>query len=186
MKAFQVLFSVSLLSVIATAQDVRYNFSADTDFNKFKTYKWIQIRNVEPPDQLTDQQIKTAIDTELAKKGLRRVDENEPADLLIGYQVSTSSEKQLTMYNSDWGYGPGWGRGWYGPTGGMSTGQTSTIVIGQLDLDMYDAAAKDLVWRGTASKTLDTKAKPEKRQKNLQKGVAKLLKNYPPEKKVKG
>jgi hypothetical protein len=51
---------------------------------------------------------------------------------------------------------------------------------------MYDPAAKQLVWRGTASKTIDPKAKPEKRQKNLQKAVAKLLKNYPPKQKKEG
>jgi hypothetical protein len=45
---------------------------------------------------------------------------------------------------------------------------------------MYDSANKDLVWRGVASKTLDAKAKPEKQEKNLNKAVAKLLKNYPP------
>ena len=45
---------------------------------------------------------------------------------------------------------------------------------------MYDAAKKELVWRGVASKTLDPKAKPDKRQKNITKGVEKLLKNYPP------
>ena len=48
---------------------------------------------------------------------------------------------------------------------------------------MYDSAKKELVWRGTASKTLDPKAKPEKQQKNLAKAVEKLLKNYPPKKK---
>jgi hypothetical protein len=62
----------------------------------------------------------------------------------------------------------------------MTTGQTSTIYIGQLALDMYEAAPKKLVWRGTASKTIDTEAKPEKQQKNLTKAVAKMLKNYPP------
>jgi hypothetical protein len=61
-----------------------------------------------------------------------------------------------------------------------TTATTSTIYIGQLDLDMYDAPKKTLVWRGVASKTIDTKAKPDKRQKNIEKGVAKLLKNYPP------
>ena len=66
----------------------------------------------------------------------------------------------------------------------MSTSTTSTLYIGTLVLDMYDPAKKQLVWRGTASKTLDANAKPEKRQKNLQKATAKLLKNYPP--KVKG
>jgi hypothetical protein len=63
---------------------------------------------------------------------------------------------------------------------GMTTGETSTIYVGQLTLDMYDPAAKKLVWRGTASKTLNAKAKPDKQKKNLDKAVAKLLKNYPP------
>jgi hypothetical protein len=62
----------------------------------------------------------------------------------------------------------------------MTTGQTSTIYTGQLDLDMYDSANHDLVWRGVASKTIDANAKPDKQQKNLIKAVAKLLKNYPP------
>jgi hypothetical protein len=59
-------------------------------------------------------------------------------------------------------------------------GSTSTIYVGQLDLTVYDAAQKELVWRGTATKTLDPKAKPEKKQKNITKAVEKLLKNFPP------
>ncbi len=62
----------------------------------------------------------------------------------------------------------------------MTTATTSTINIGMLVLDMYDPAAKQLVWRGKASKTLDENAKPDKRQKNLAKAAQKLLKNYPP------
>lgn len=62
----------------------------------------------------------------------------------------------------------------------MTTGQTSTIYTGQLAVDMYDSANHSLVWRGVASKTLDQKAKPDKQEKNLNKAVAKLFKNYPP------
>ena len=85
--------------------------------------------------------------------------------------------------------GPGWGGGWYGGWGygGMTSGTTtvssSTIYVGELVLDMYDAKDKDLVWRGVVSKTLDPKAKPDKQEKNLKKAVAKLLKNYPPKAK---
>jgi hypothetical protein len=64
-----------------------------------------------------------------------------------------------------------------------TTGSTSTIYIGQLDLDMYDSAMKDLVWRGGVSKTPDPKAKPDKQQKDLTKAVEKFLKNYPPKQK---
>ena len=62
----------------------------------------------------------------------------------------------------------------------MTTGQTSTIYVGQLALDMYASTPHTLVWRGVASKTLDTNAKPDKQEKNLRKAVTKLLKNYPP------
>ena len=168
----------------ASAQDVRYDFDKDKDFSKYKTYKWVPIKGADQPDELTAKRIMTAVDTELATKGLTKTD-SDNADLLIGYQTALGTEKQYTSYNTGWGYGPGWGGGWYG--GGMSStttsGSTSTIYVGQLGLDMYDAAKKDLVWRGVASKTIDPKAKPDKQQKNIDKAVAKLMKNYPPKKK---
>jgi hypothetical protein len=169
-----------LMGSSALGQDVRYNFDKDTDFSKFKTYKWVQIKGAQQLDDLIDKQIKSALDAELAKKGLSRV-ETDNADLLIGYQTSVGQEKQLNTYSTGWGYGPGWGSGWYGGGGTTTTtGQTTTIYTGQLDVDMYDSAHHDLVWRGVASKTIDTKAKPEKREKNLAKAAAKLFKNYPP------
>ena len=167
----------------ALGQDVRYNFDKDTDFSKFKTYKWVEIKGAQQLDALIDKQIKSALDAELAKKGLSKV-ETDNADLLVGYQTAVGQEKQFNSYSTDWGYGGGWYRGgWYGGAGGssMTTGQTTTIYTGQLAVDMYDSAHHDLVWRGVASKTIDTKAKPEKREKNLAKAAAKLFKNYPPQ-----
>jgi hypothetical protein len=181
----KVFLSIAFLLMVVSsclAQDVRYNFDKNTDFSRFKTYKWVSIKGADQPNDLVDKQIKSALDAELAKKGLTRV-EGDPADLYIGYQTAVGHEKQFNSYSTDWGYGGGWYRGgWYGGMGGssMTTGQTSTIYTGQLDVDMYDSANKDLVWRGVASKTLDPKAKPDKQQKNLEKAVAKLLKNYPP------
>jgi len=174
--------TILLLASAAIGQDVRYNFDKSADFSKFKTYKWVPLKDAAKPNDLIDKQIIAAVDAELAAKGLSKVDADN-ADLYIGYQAGIGQEKQFTSYNSDWGYGGGWGRGgWYGGGGGMSTttGQTSTIYVGQLALDMYDSANKDLAWRGVVSKTLDPKAKPEKQEKNLKKAIAKLLKNYPP------
>jgi len=177
---------LSLLVMIAgTAfgQDVRYNFDKNTDFSKFKTYKWVALKDAPQVNDLVDKQIKDAIDAQLATKGLSKVDSDD-ANLYIGYQVGMSTEKQFTSFNSGWGYGPGWGGGWYGGgAGGITTGNTSTIYIGQLALDMNDSANKDIVWRGVVSKTIDPKAKPDKQSKNLNKAVAKLLKNYPPKSK---
>lgn len=186
MKKFNFLvLALLVVGVAATAaQDVRYNFDNKADFSKYKTYKWVEIKGSDHANPLVEKQITDALDAELAKKGLKKTD-SDTADLLIGYQTAIGTEKQFTSYNTGWGYGPGWyGGGWYGGmTTTTTTGSTSTIYIGQLVLDMYDSAAKDLVWRGTVSKTIDPKAKPDKQQKNIANAVAKLLKNYPPPKK---
>ena len=183
--AFLLLIGLSCGAGNALAQDVRYDFDKEKDFSKYKTYKWVQIKDADQPDQLTANRIVSAVDAELATKGMTKT-EDEKADLYIGYQTALRSEKEFTAYNTGWGYGPGWGRGWYG-YGGMATtttyGSTSTVYIGQLDLSMYDSATKQLVWRGVASKTLDPKAKPEKKDKNVTKAVQKLLKNFPPKPK---
>jgi len=164
----------------ATAQDVRYNFDKQANFGTFKTYKWVALKGAAPLSDLVDRQVKSTVDAELAKKGLAK-STTETADLYIGYQAAVDQEKQYTSYDTGWGYGPGWyGGGWYGGGGGMTTGQTSTIYVGQIALDMYASSPQQLVWRGVMSKTIDAKAKPEKQQKNLEKAVAKLLKNYPP------
>jgi hypothetical protein len=179
------LLPLSLMLVLASAgtalaQDVRYNFDKQANFASFKTYRWVAIKGAQLSD-LTDRQVKGAIDIELSKKGLTLIDGDQPADLLIGYQAAVDQEKSFTSYDTGWGYGPGWyGGGWYGGGGGMTTGQTSTIYIGQLALDVYDSNPKTLVWRGTVSKTLDANAKPDKQQKNLTKSVTKLLRNFPP------
>ncbi|BCS34953.1 hypothetical protein TBR22_A41790 [Luteitalea sp. TBR-22] len=168
----------------ARAQDVGYNFMPGTDFARYKTYRWVTIDGVKYPDDITDAQIRQAIDTQLATKGLTKTDDKD-ATLYVGYRVALDQEKQLNAYTSG-GYG-GWGWGGpyrgYGYAGGMTTATTTTITVGTLSVDMYDPTAKQLVWRGTASKTIDTNAKPEKRVKNLNKAMAKMMKNYPPKQK---
>jgi hypothetical protein len=184
MKKLALLIIASLAFGVsaAVAQDVKYDFDRDKDFSKYKTYKWVPIKGADLPDELTANQITAALDAEFAKKGLTKT-EADTADLYIGYQTAIGTEKEFTSYNTGWGYGGGWGGGWYG-RGGMATtttyGSTSTVYIGTLDLSIYDSAQKQLVWRGSASKTLDPKAKPDKKSKNITKAVAKLLKNYPP------
>jgi len=182
-----ILLAIALLVggvTAAMAQDVRYDYDKDKDFSKFKSYKWVTIKGADEPDELTGKRIMAAVDAELATKGLTKTD-SDTADLYIAYQTAVGTEKQFTSYNTGWGYGPGWGTGWYG--GGMNStttyGSTSTIYVGQLDISMYDPATKQLVWRGVASKTLDPKAKPEKKDKNIGKAVQKLLKNFPPKQK---
>ncbi len=162
---------VLLASAAVSAQDVRYNFMPGTDFAKYHTYKWVLIEGGSHPNQIADAQIKTSVDSQLAAKGLTKTD-GDTADLLVGYQVAVDKEKQWNAY------GTGGFR-----FGGMGSATSSTISNGSLVLDIYDPASKQLVWTGTATKTLDPSGNQEKNQKSLDKAMAKLLKNYPPPQK---
>ena len=169
-------------SVAAAAQDIRYNSKPGIDFSKYKTYKWARVPKADYPNQILDGQIMQAIDSQLSLKGLSKT-EDDNADLIVTYQAAVNQQREWNSYSTGgdmWGYGR-WG-GWGGYGGGMSTTRTteSTINIGTLNVDVYDAALKEQIWRGAATKTLGSGKDPEKVQKNLGKAMAKLFKKYPP------
>ncbi|HEX8882428.1 MAG TPA: DUF4136 domain-containing protein [Candidatus Acidoferrum sp.] len=167
------LWAVLLMACpVIKAQDVRYNFMPGTDFSKYHTYKWVSIEGGAHPNQIVDAQIKQAVDTQLASKGLTKTT-GDSADLYVAYQIAVNQEKQWNAY------GMGGGLRW----GGLATATSSTISVGTLVLDLYDPATKQLVWTGNATKTLDPGSNQEKNQKNLDKAMQKLLKNYPPKQK---
>jgi hypothetical protein len=168
--------------VAVAAQDIRYNFKPGIDFSKYKTYKWVRIPKADYPNQILDGQIMQAIDSQLALKGLSK-SEGDSTDLLVTYQGAVDQQREWNSYSTGgdmWGYGR-WG-GWGGYGGGMSTTRTteSTINVGTLNVDIYDAGLKEQIWRGAATKTLGSGKDPAKVQKNLGKAMAKLFKKYPP------
>src|ERR1700744_2367164 len=83
----------------APAQDVTTNSMPGTDFTKYHTYKWITIEGAKYPNQIVDTQIKTAIDSQLAAKGLTKTD-GDKADLYIGYQGSIDHQRQWNAYGT--------------------------------------------------------------------------------------
>jgi hypothetical protein len=160
-----ILTGLLCLGALATAQDITFDYDRSANFSSYKTYQWTGSAGT-GNNQLMDQNIKRAIDAQLALEGLQRVETG--GDLHVTYHAAVDQEKQF----DGWGSGPRW----YGS--GRVT--TSTIQVGKLVVDLYDPATKQLVWRGAAEKTLDIKKDPDKNFQNLQKSVAKLFKNYPP------
>lgn len=153
-----------------SAQDVKYNFMPGTDFSKYHTYKWVDLPSNVHPNQIVSQEIKEAVNNVLATKGLTQAT-GETADIYVGYQCSVDQERQLNAW------------GMRGIGGGMGGATTSTISNGTLAVDFYDPTSKDLIWRGTATKTLNPSGNQQKDMEKLNKSVAKLLKNFPPPQK---
>jgi hypothetical protein len=186
------LFAAFCSLPIAEAQTVSYNFADAVNFTVFKTYDWVVVEGAEAADSSLDVQIRKAIETQLEKKGLTR---SVNAQLLIAYQVSIRRERQIMEYNprgSPWEDGPGWRQDQdYGYNHGynfvsaplMSTATGFPIPIGNLVLDIYDAAYKELIWRGEVSKALRFVDDAERRRQQLHKAVAKLFEPYPPKRR---
>ena len=171
---------------VTYAQDVRTNYMPGTDFSKYHTYAWVdEVKGVPrvggQPDQILDTQVKEAVDSQMAAKGITKVVDGGTADLLLGYQLAIDREKQINGFADGRG---GWG-GW-GPWGGglnSFSATTSTINIGTFVLGMYDPAAKKLIWIGAAQHAIEPSKKQEKNQERLNKGAQKLLKDFPPGRK---
>ena len=120
-----------------------------------------------------DAQIKQSFDTQLAARGLKKTDGT--ADLNVDYQTAVSQQETWVAYE-DWTAGAGAGCG----VSRLPQHKQVIVDVGTLCLDMYDTAAKQLVWTGSASKTLDPKSSSEDRQKNVNKAAKRLLENFPP------
>ena len=170
----QIITLLMCLGVTAFAQRVQFDYDRSANFSAYKTYQWVDYQRVAVGDQLLDRDIKRAVDEQLAGKGLQRVE--SAGDLLVGYQTRISEEKRFDAFGSGFGVwgGPGWGNL------GDIHGTTSTVENGTLTVGLFDPAKKQLVWRGSASKTLDIKKDPNKNYSNLEKAMAKLFQELSP------
>jgi hypothetical protein len=160
-----------LVALAAFAQQVKTDFDHQANFSQYKTYSWQEIK---PANSLWDARIKSAVDAQLTAKGWTQVPSG--GDVALVAIKATETQRSLqTFYD---GFGGGWG--WRGFGGmGQATTTEQDYKEGTLVVDMYDAKTKQLIWRGSTEDALSNKA--EKNEKNLDKGVAKMFKKFPPE-----
>lgn len=168
------------------AQTVTYNYANRVNFTEFKTYQWVNIEGASASDATLDKEIRIAIDAQLAARGISR--SADGAQLLIGYQVSQTRMINIAMLKDHWQYGPGWSDSpWYGYSRGLvvedvsklSTVDGMEIQFGHLVVDAYDSNYRDLVWRGRVTKAITFGQDSQKRRRQLDKAVAKLIRAFP-------
>ena len=118
-KTVTVALALLLAPALLIAQKTSYDFNKSANFAAFKTYAHKDGTKV--GQQLIDDRIVAAIETELAAKGLTKA---ENPDVFVVYHVAFDKEKDISTYSSGYGggYGP-YGWGWGGMAGG--TGRTT-------------------------------------------------------------
>jgi hypothetical protein len=169
MKKHNVIGSIAVVIFLATslfANDVHTDYDRGANFGRYKTYSW---GGVQVQDPLWVNRIETAVDEALTAKGWTRVPSGGDVSLMA--TEVTRNEQTLNTYYDRFG-----GRR-FGSVGEATT-TTDVYRVGTLVVDMVDAQTKKLVWQGSSSDTLSNNS--EKNIKNLDKGVQKMLKNFPP------
>jgi hypothetical protein len=163
--------ALALVATGAAAQNVTYDFDKTAEFSAFKTYAWVRGTNLS--DELNHKRIVNAVDAQLAAKGLVKADSSAQPDVLVAYHASFNRNLQITGFSSGWG-------GYRFAASRSGSARAEEILVGTLVVDLVDAKSKTIVWRGVASREVDVKASPEKREKNINKAAEKLFKHYPP------
>jgi hypothetical protein len=176
MKMQRVMFALMaimfLLAGRASAQQVKTDYDRSAEFSQYKTYSWEQVKT---KDTLDVDRIKSAVNAALAAKGWTQVDSGGDVSV-VAMEITQKQQTLNTFYD---GFGGGWGWRRFGGGGfGEATTTTETYKVGTLVVDLFDTKTKKLLWRGTSSDTLSNNS--EKNIKNLDKGVEKLFKQFPP------
>jgi Domain of unknown function (DUF4136) len=171
MKKHNIIFgSISMVLVLAAslfAQDVKTDYDRSANFGQYKTYSWDRVQTEDP---LWVNRVKNAVDASLTAKGWRQVASG--GDVYLTAMGVTRNEQTLNTYYDRFG-----GRRFGGF--GEATTTTDVYKVGTLVVDMFDAQTKKLIWRGSSSDTVSSKS--DKNIKNLDKGVQKMFKHFPPE-----
>jgi len=169
---FVLMGMLFLFARTASAQQVKTDYDRAANFGQYKTYSWAQVKT---KDALGVDRIKTAVNAALAAKGWTQVDSGGDVSV-VAMEITQNQQTLNTFYD---GFGGGWGWRRFGGGGfGEATTTTETYKVGTLVVDLFDAKTKQLLWRGTSSDTLSNNS--DKNIKNLDKGVDKMFKHFPP------
>jgi hypothetical protein len=163
------LAATALAGVGCSSITTNVDYDQAAQFSAYRTYAF---KDVHDRDTLQMKRVQGAIDRTLVAKGLAKAD-GKP-DLWVVLHTRTRNDKRVTTFGSGWG----WGWRWRGPY--WTTARVENIPVGTLVVDLVDTKAKELVWRGTASRVVDRDETPQERAGYVQEAVDKLFEGFPP------
>ncbi|QDA60435.1 DUF4136 domain-containing protein [Hymenobacter jejuensis] len=157
---------------------VTSDFDHSVNFRNYKTWAWYpqQVTDAEGGpakgyQSFLDQRLRSAVEAEMSRKGLTRVDSNP--DLYVAYNAKVEDKQQISPYYNGLGYpyyGYGYGYRGYTPVTNYRAG---TVII-----DLVDAKRKELAWRGQGQAQVDNQTIS---QEEVYRIVGGILGTYPPQ-----
>ena len=167
-----------MLPAFAAAQKTTYDYDGAAPFTQYRTYAFKE--GASTGDRLVDNRVMAALEAQLAMRGFSKT--TVAPDVYVQFRMDYDTETDVSTYGTSplyAGYGWGWGWGWgWGPT--TKEVRVREILIGTLGIELVDARRQQIVWRGLATREVDTDDDPEDRDKTIAKAVGKIMRHYPP------
>jgi hypothetical protein len=167
-----VCLTLVMMSCGGPMLEVSQKFEKRADFAGYKTYAWMEgqstsdMRISSSADVDLDGSIRDAVNKQMVEKGFAEVDENP--DVLLKYHVGYRSTAYTTSFGMHYHEKVGWS-------------ETETVTDGQLTIDFVDSKTEMVVWRGTAWGALNVDPNQTIVNKNVNRAVGEIFKQYPPD-----
>jgi len=175
-KTFVLTLLTFILLVKCSSISVSSDYDVYADFTKYKTFyiykgelKGSKLENA----PLVKKRVLEAIESEMQAKGFTEKD-SVSANLTVYALANTADKVNVSSYG--YGYGYGWGPYPYG-----RNIDVTYYTQGSLIIDFVDNKKDELIWRGIGTAVLEDRGTPDERKQFINKAVAKILNQYPPD-----
>jgi hypothetical protein len=172
-----VLFATSLLAACASSPTIRSDYDHNIDFNKYRTFGFMNPLATDRAgySTLLTERLKTATRNQMELRGYTYA-ANHP-DLLVNFNGKLTERTQVTpapmmpYYGYRWGFYGGW------PGYGMGA-DVYQYTEGTINVDLVDAARRQLVWEGVGQGELNEPSQLSSAS-NVEKTIALIFDKYP-------
>jgi hypothetical protein len=167
---------------------VSSDYARDANFNRLRTYSWAGPQPITGDPRLDNDilhaRIRNAVERELALKGYEKMTAGNP-DFKIAYHVGLEQKLDVTTFNYyDYrypaSYHPRYGFSSYPGAWPASETRVFQYEEGTLLVDIVDPGTKQLIWRGSATATVNPSDSSQKKDAKINKAVHQLLSQFPP------
>lgn len=183
------LLAACVVAAPAVGEKLKIETQKDpqADFSTIRTYAWLPpaplVKNT--PDEYANPMLSQevlgphiveAIDRQLARRGLTKVDENT-ADVLVVYFAAMTVGANSSYLGEHYGYITGWGSpipGAFAPSTSFDLYEQGTLVV-----DVVQRTSNRAIWRGTVVTRVHQEHKLNERIERINDGFERLFERFP-------
>lgn len=171
--------------LVGCAGRVSVDYDKDVSFREYQSYGLVNKSDKSTDDArldspLIDRRIRRAVHENLQAKGFRQQFEPAATDFDISYQINLKQEIATDPSSVSMGFGTGFGRTGFGLGYRVPYGEVESSDMCMLTIDVIANPAKELVWRGTAIRSIESVDSPDELDRFFARLVAEILARFPP------